>query len=414
MKKMLENFIFYLYERHNLIILLPHPIAIGNCCEEIFEACRVATLYHKRILLILPPIIKSRFLPFKLLDAKLFDFTSEIFIIKPMNKFLFILRLIIWSITLPIILLSFILLKMKLKKPSHNFFPYLGQSLLFNLIKKGRVKKFSYDEAVSEKKKRESIKFQFKFSEETIKNVELFIRKNNIDSNNIVCLHVRTPSFYKNINHATYRNADILNYIDSINLLAEKGYFVIRIGDSGMPKIPENLIHHENKYFDLAHSDFNTAPINSWIVSICRFYVGMQSGPFDLARLYDKPILLTNMYTPFFGIESDPKSCGIYKKFENVQDNLLWDEVAVISSGKFNYGDFAVNGFNLIENNSYELEQFIECYLNGEFKNSDVYKIKLVQRNELLKKLIDVAKLDNILNDKELFRWVLRSIFTEI
>lgn len=124
-----------------------------------------------------------------------------------------------------------------------------------------------------------------------------------------VCLHVRESGYHNDADKRPYRNASINNYVPAILKIIDSGLSVVRIGDRSMS--PCEIMHdqfidtcnwNKNDYFDL------------YLIQNCEFYVGMQSGPFDLALLFKKPVLLLNMYDWFFA--GPMKFCdrGLLKK----------------------------------------------------------------------------------------------------
>ena len=76
-----------------------------------------------------------------------------------------------------------------------------------------------------------------------------------------------------------------------IEYLIERDYFVVRMGDNSSVK---SNFYNKN-YLDYAHSDFNSRLMDIFLISKCKFFVGTQSGILDLAYMFNKPVLTTNM-----------------------------------------------------------------------------------------------------------------------
>ena len=104
-----------------------------------------------------------------------------------------------------------------------------------------------------------------------------------------VLLHVRDGSTYNDSARQTHRNADINDYIMSIKFIISKGGYVIRVGDSNMPKLPKikNLI-------DYAHSEYKSQKIDIFLASSCKFLIGTSSGFWALNHIFGTPVLMTN------------------------------------------------------------------------------------------------------------------------
>ena len=103
-----------------------------------------------------------------------------------------------------------------------------------------------------------------------------------------VCLHVRTGGFFNDHDEAKFRNANIENYFPAIKELVSRGYLVVRLGDSSMPKISLDGV------IDYANSPQKSEKNDILLIEHCNFYIGSQSGPIDTAALFEKRILTIN------------------------------------------------------------------------------------------------------------------------
>jgi len=112
------------------------------------------------------------------------------------------------------------------------------------------------------------------------------------DTDWFVCLHVREPGFHQDAGRRDYRNADTKDYMEGIKVITDAGGWVIRLGDSSMAPLPTI-----DGVIDYARSEFRSTFIDVYLIRYCRFFVGCQSGPYDVARLFSKRTLLLNMYS---------------------------------------------------------------------------------------------------------------------
>lgn len=120
------------------------------------------------------------------------------------------------------------------------------------------------------------------------------IKKSRADY--FVTLHVRNSvtSFVRGAN-----NANIFDYVDSINWLASQGILTIRLGDPSMPKL--NIDSKFSRFFiDYAHSDMKSASNDIYLLSNCKFLIGTSSGPGFVPNDFGVPTLLTN--SPMIGL----------------------------------------------------------------------------------------------------------------
>jgi len=125
-----------------------------------------------------------------------------------------------------------------------------------------------------------------------------------------VCLHVRDAGFHGDNARRSYRNADIDTYKKGIDYLVSKGLYVIRMGDSKMKKINFTC----EKLIDYPFTSIKSEEMDLFLISNCEFYVGMQSGIYDVALLFDKPVLLLNMVDWFFAYPMKVYDRGLLKK----------------------------------------------------------------------------------------------------
>jgi len=110
-----------------------------------------------------------------------------------------------------------------------------------------------------------------------------------------VCLHVRQSGFrdsdvYKETDAYDERNASIINYIGAIEEITNRGGWVIRMGDASMTRLPAM-----ERVIDYPFTKAKSALMDVYLISQCRLYIGMMSGIYDVARLLQCPMIMTNM-----------------------------------------------------------------------------------------------------------------------
>lgn len=103
-----------------------------------------------------------------------------------------------------------------------------------------------------------------------------------------ICLHVRTGGFFCDHDYSSPRNADISNYLPAIEWLIAQSYIVVRLGDPAMPPLDVPGV------LDYAHCSLRSEANDVHLVEHCEYYLGSQTGPIDLAALFEKRILTIN------------------------------------------------------------------------------------------------------------------------
>ena len=175
-----------------------------------------------------------------------------------------------------------------------------------------------------------------------------------------VCLHVRDAGFHGDEKRRSYRNADIDNYQKGISYLIDKGFYVFRMGDSKMRKMNKN----NERLIDYPFTSLKSEEMDLYLIKNCQFYIGMQSGIYSVAALFNKPILLLNMISWFYPYPF--KSCdrGMLKKLKigNSGHPLTLKDWFNLP---FNYLDanaLLLNDFIFIEHNPDEILNAITEY----------------------------------------------------
>jgi len=112
--------------------------------------------------------------------------------------------------------------------------------------------------------------------------------------NKYIVLHVRSPDYHSDFDRRNYRNADIQLYLPLISLIASHGYRIVLIGDTF-----NRPLQSMANVFDFRHGmPGKPCSLDLYLVSKCTAYIGMMSGPMDVALLFSKPMYILNAYLP--------------------------------------------------------------------------------------------------------------------
>ncbi len=125
-----------------------------------------------------------------------------------------------------------------------------------------------------------------------------------------ICLHVRESGFHNDHKKRVYRNADITNYLPSIEYLLRQGLTVYRMGDKTMSKLPIN----DRNFIDYPFTDLKSNAMDLYLIKNCEYFIGMSSGIYDTALLFNKPCLLLNNYSWFTGFPFKKCDRSLLKK----------------------------------------------------------------------------------------------------
>jgi len=295
-------------KRFPYIFVSPLLYAIGNCAEEIYFGLLKARKENKK-LIILRPYYTPFILGYRICNKELFNIRSVYcnirfrIIIEHFFKMLFSLIFIplrilslakktIWGNMLPI---------------EYNF-PRVGFETLWQ--GSNREHKFHWRTVRLLKWKNQfESPIKVSITEKRHKRARDELAELGVtDDDWFVCLHVREGGFRKDHVRRPYRNADIYNYLPAINEIVDQGGWVIRMGDSTMKPLPAI-----RRVIDYPFTPYKSEWMDLYLIKECRFYIGCQSGIYDAAVLFNKRILLVNMYNWTFGYPLRKGDLGIIK-----------------------------------------------------------------------------------------------------
>jgi putative glycosyltransferase (TIGR04372 family) len=349
--------IFSSFEKiFNIIILIPHPTTIGNTAEEIFYG--LVNADKKKVKLAIIKAYKIPGLSLCTVNNSLYKINSE-----TISKNILIINICRLITTIYFGIFSIL---NRIKIINHTFSelhtqPKYGRDELWN--PDGYL---SFNRVNTEKNKWEDtykreIQLQLDLKEEN--NSKKLIKNMGIEDGQwFVCLHVRESGFWNDSGVEEYRNADIRNYIKAIEKIKEYGGITVRMGDPTMTKMP--LI---NGLIDYPFLKEKSAQMDMYLLKNCKLYIGMQSGILDVAILFGRPIIMTNMVSWLFPFPPKFGDRGIlkhmYEKHKrnkislNERMNLGWDA---------NGHRIDTNKYELVENSPDEILEVVEEYFSKE------------------------------------------------
>lgn len=112
-----------------------------------------------------------------------------------------------------------------------------------------------------------------------------FMERMNWDESKwFVTIHVRESK-----KSQTAANAEVSDYLDSLQYIVDNGGLVVRLGHQGMTPLP-----NRRGFFDYANSTYKSPSLDIFFSAQSRFFIGTASGPCAIPTVFGRPILYTN------------------------------------------------------------------------------------------------------------------------
>lgn len=144
------------------------------------------------------------------------------------------------------------------------------------------------------------------------------------DGARYVCLLGRDPRYLNVIkpgvdnSYHNHRNVNINNFQKAAKMLANKGYYVIRMGK--YVQDPFNV--DDSRVIDYANTKFRSDFLDIYLSAHCFFFMSVGTGIESVAQVFRKPVLITNFTLSDLGILPDWK-IFITKKILDVKTNKI-------------------------------------------------------------------------------------------
>lgn len=343
-------------------ILIPHPTAVGNCAEQIYYGLLKARREGRRLLIgiqyPLPYPLRIR-LTNRALLAVASDYRRA-----PANgrgHVLFNVAITFYGGLAR--LCNHLLLRLSGKRVSDiDFYPMIGHTTLWQPDEKTTdfswrtVESYNWTEQIQQ-----PLPVYLPPALKTAA-ADMRSRLGLPDDAWFACLHVRESGFHNDPESAE-RNASIANYVGVISAITGRGGWIVRMGDPSMTRLSPmpNVIDYP---FRPEKSDL----MDIYLISKCAVYIGMQSGIFDVAMLFQRPIILTNMVSWLYPYPQRPRDLGICKHVHShskgrrlsVREWMLESLDAQSFVGRIN------DDYRFEENSTDELTDLVEEFLEPE------------------------------------------------
>jgi putative glycosyltransferase (TIGR04372 family) len=283
-----------------VLILTPYYRSFGNCAEEIYWGLLKARREGKKALFLYPVPLFWKFCP-ELANRELFKLQSDFSIpstsvwCQLAGAALSVIYTLLWRVYALVQRVRGILKHIwpvMAPEPWNNIFHLVPSIGRVTLWKPEDAFRFSWD-AVKRMGWKEQYEqpLHLKLPGKKRQEAEALRVAMGIPLESwFVCLHVREGGFYRDWEAGVNRNCSTLNYLESIRAITARGGYVVRLGDANMQRLPimERVI-------DYPHTPYKSEFMDLYLISECKFFVGLNSGPYDVARMFQKPSILVNL-----------------------------------------------------------------------------------------------------------------------
>lgn len=168
-----------------------------------------------------------------------------------------------------------------------------------------------------------------------------------------VYLIVRDSAKHPHLPYHSYRNTAVKDYVLAAEALAERGYYVVRMGKNVAEPFPSK----HPRIIDFAmrepHDDFMAV----YLGAHCAFCLSSGTGPDAIPVIFRRPVCYVN-YVPVEYLQTYHKgSLAIWKHHEKDGKRMTFKEIVDSGAGHFMRAEqFAQEGITLVDNTPEEIK----------------------------------------------------------
>jgi len=226
---------------------------------------------------------------------------------------------------------------------------------------------------------------------------------NNIgikENTKFVCIAARGDDYLRtrhpNVDwsYHDYRNSSIYNFLDAVDYLNSKGYYVIRLGKNVNEKIKSNNL----MLIDYADSKFQDDFMDLFLCLKCSFFISTGFGLDQAPYIFRKKILYVN-WPKFDEIFSwSPNAITIFKHYYSIKNKKKLSVKEIFEQNLEGVSDtriFKEKKIVLLENSPLEIKELVQEFLESQNKsfiisqkdNSnqkkfwEIYKYYMIKKN---------------------------------
>ena len=145
-----------------------------------------------------------------------------------------------------------------------------------------------------------------------------------------ICLTVRDSAYLENLTYHSYRDGNIDNYVLAAEELADRGYYVIRMGAKVIDKMPSE----HKRVIDYASNGMRTDFMDVYLGAKCLFCISTSTGFDAIPTIFRKPIVFSTVPVAFIYTFS-VNFLSIFKHHISIEDNkeLTMTEISAKNLG---------------------------------------------------------------------------------
>jgi putative glycosyltransferase (TIGR04372 family) len=172
-----------------------------------------------------------------------------------------------------------------------------------------------------------------------------------------VCIHAREGGYSPSDEHLhSFRNTPIEDLFPAIKFITSQGGKCIRMGDSSMKPAPADI-----DLIDYALSPFKSDLMDIFLCSECLFFLGSNSGIFDLSTLFGTPVAAVNL-APMSILARGLPDLSIPMLYKDSKSDKLISFSEIMETNRANYRtseEFSNAGITLVRNKPEEILELV-------------------------------------------------------
>ncbi len=387
------------------IVQAPITEAYGNCAEEIYFSLLRARREKRRVILLFPKDIGGMLVFSKMglgVNSALINISSPHRMFSNSHFLVQILAILLTMKGCFMLIVNALLIRLGKNHLKFDALkPTLGRPRLWPSI---NVVKDDWGPIDWSAEIQEHLEIGFN-SEQTTKAKEFMCRLGLPKGCWYVCVHAREGGFYgwNEGPGKQARNTSIEHHIPAIEYITGLGGWVVRLGDSTMRPLPSM-----KSVIDYPMTEYKSSLLDVYLIKECTFYIGNNTGPWDVANLFGRPTVMPNMTDISIGFPWREESLGILKRVYSIKEKKFLSVSEILNISLTDPNRIMVSGeFQLQENSPNEILCLVKEYLdrnNGQISLTHLQEEVARARIESAHYIVNEMKLDIVEKNRQISR----------
>lgn len=184
------------------------------------------------------------------------------------------------------------------------------------------------------------------------------------EGSKFVCITVRDSAYLAKAfsrgdwGYHNYRDADIDNYVEAVDALAGRGYYVIRMGVA----VNKPLKSSHPKVIDYAWNGMRSDFMDIWLGAQCAFCISLGTGFDAVPVIFRRPVAYVNFVPIGYYATFRREFLGIFKHHFRIEDGRELTLGEIVGSGvhlALHTSAYAEKGIELKENTPEEIRDLV-------------------------------------------------------